>query len=151
MVNCLADIVQQTCTAGRHRVNAQLRCQNSGNMRHLNGVHEDILTIACTVTQSAKQLDKLRVQTVYPCFKGRAFALTLDDLVNFPTGFFHHFLNAGRVNPAIGNQLFERHSRNLAANGVKRRERNGFWCIINNEIHTGQRFNVPGYCGLRDR
>ena len=48
-----------------------------------------------------------------------AFALLLDDAVDLLAGLLYEILDTGRVNAAVGDQLLERETRDLAAHGIE--------------------------------
>ena len=41
------------------------------------------------------------------------------------------------MDTSVGNKFFKCYTRNLASDGVKGGERNGFRCVVNNEIDSG--------------
>ena len=62
MVHSLADIVQQTRPLGGLHVGAQLGGHQAGNVADLDGVLQNVLTVAGAVPQAAQHFLQLRVQ-----------------------------------------------------------------------------------------
>src|SRR5260221_8914837 len=56
-------------------------------------------------------------------------------------GFFHDFLDTGRVDTAVGYQSLQGKAGDLAAQRVKRRQYNGFRSIVYDKVHSRSRFN----------
>ena len=119
VVDSLADIVQEACTLCGVYINAQLCGNKAGNVRDLDRVLQDVLTVAGAVFHAAEQLYDLGIYAVDVRFEHRALAFGLDSRVYFLLRLCDHFLNAGRVDSAVGNELFKRETRHLAADGVK--------------------------------
>ena len=115
----LSDVVQKTCPTCQRCVHTQLLRHNTGEDSHLNGVLQDVLTVACPVAQTSQQAHQIGIDTVNVDLKCCAFASLLEGGVHVLLGFFHHFLNAGRVDASVRDELFQRQPGNLAADGVK--------------------------------
>ena len=115
VVDGLADIVQQAGALRRGDVRAELGCHHAGKMRDLDGVLEHVLTVARTVMQAAEQLHQLGVQAAHAGLEHRALTLGLDDGVHLAAGLGDHLLDVGGMDAAVGDQLFERQTCDLAA------------------------------------
>ena len=142
MVNCLADIVQETGTLCGGDINAKLGCNKAGNVRHLDRVIEHILTVAGAVSHAAEKLDKLLIKTVDISLEHGSFAFGLDGGVDLLLSLGDHFLNAGRMNSAVGNELFKCDTGDLTANGVKAGNSDGLGGVVDDEIAAGKSFNA---------
>ena len=95
VVNGLADIMQQTCTACRNRIEAEFAGHHAGNVCHLDGVLQDVLTITGAVAQAAENLDQLRMNAVDAGLEGSTLAFALDDLLNLTASLVNHFPQCG--------------------------------------------------------
>ena len=76
------------------------------------------------------------------------FAFLADGPVHFLAGLFHHVLDPGGMDPAVGDQLFQCQTGNFPADRVKAGNGDGFGSVINNQIHTGNGFqsaDVPAF------
>ena len=83
-------------------------------------------------------------------FKRCALAFGLDSRVYFLLRLCDHFLNAGRVDPAVGNELFKQDAH-LAADGVKARYCDSLGRIVDDGIAAGESFDAADVAGLRGR
>ena len=68
---------------------------------------QDVLAIAGAVAQAASSLDQLRMNAVDAGLERSPLAFALDDLLNLTASLVHHFLNAGRMDTAVNDQLFQ--------------------------------------------
>ena len=140
---CLSDIVQQTSTTCQIGIQSQLRSQNTRQLCHFNGVRQDILPVAGTIIQPTQQLNHFIVDTMHIGFQNGTFALLPNAVFDFPLCLFHHFFNLSGMDSAVCNQLFQSNPCYLSAYVVKAGKGNGFRCIINDDIHSGQCFQCP--------
>ena len=74
MVNGFADVVQQAGALCQRRIDAQLRRHVAGQMRHFDGMAQNVLPIARPEAETAEDLDELGVNAVNTRFKNGAFA-----------------------------------------------------------------------------
>ena len=95
MVDGFAEVVQQACALGKRHVDAELGCHQARDVRDLDGVVQNVLTIGRAVFLAAQELDELGVQVVDAGLKGGAFALDLDGMVDLTTGLFRPCLRCG--------------------------------------------------------
>jgi hypothetical protein len=107
-------------------------------MGDLDGVAEHVLAVTCAVFLTAQELDQLGMQAVDIGLEYGPLALRLDGRIHLPLGFFHHFLDAGGVDAAVDDKLFQRQARDFAADGVETGDGNGLRSVVDNEIHAGQ-------------
>ena len=140
MVNCLADIMQQTCTLSKHNVYAQLRSHHACQVCNLNRVVQHILTIAGAIFQTAQKLNQLRMQAMHANRKGCLLASLLNLLLNLFLSLLDHFFNTGRMNTTVVNQLFQSNAGNLAAHRIKAGNNNCLRSIVDNQVNAGQSF-----------
>ncbi len=61
-------------------------------------------------------------------------------MVDFAASFFNHVLDAGRVDAAVGDELFQCQPCDLAANRIKRRNRNGLGRVVDDEVDARDGF-----------
>ena len=59
MVDGFAEVVQQACALGKRHVDAELGCHQARDMRDLDGVVQNVLTIGRAVFLAAQELDDL--------------------------------------------------------------------------------------------
>ena len=134
VVDGLADIMQQACAACRNRIEAEFAGHHAGNVCHLDGVLQDVLTITGAVAQAAENLDQLRMNAVDAGLEGSTLAFALDDLLNLTASLVNHFLNASRMNTTVNDQLFEGQTCDLTANRIERGQGDSFGRIVDDEV-----------------
>ena len=133
-----ADIMQQAGTARQGGVESQLGRHAAGQLRHLDGMLQYVLAVAGAVTHPAQQPHQLGVQMVHAGFDHRALAVLLDLGLHLAAGLFHRFLDAGRMDASVLNELFQRKPRDLPFDGVVAGKGDGLGGIVDDEIHAGQ-------------
>ena len=109
MIQCLADIMQQTGTACHGHVHTHFACQQTGHPCHLHAVGQGVLAKAGAVLQPADQLDQVRVQAMDAQLHHGTLALALHLQLQLVAALFHRLLDAGGVDAAIADQAFQRH------------------------------------------
>ena len=137
VVNGLAQIMEQSGALGKRHVDAELGCHQARDVRDLDGVVQNVLTIGRAVFLAAQELDELGVQVVDAGLKRGAFALDLDGVVDLAAGLFDHVFDAGGMDAAVGDELFERQPRDLAADRVERGDGNGLRRVVDDEVDAG--------------
>ena len=115
----LADIMEKSCALCGVDVDAQLRCDETRDMADLDGVLKHVLAVAGAVLHAAEELDDLLIDTVDIGLEHGSLALRLDGGVDFLLSLGDHFLDAGGVDPAVGDELFKCQTRDLAADGIE--------------------------------
>ena len=81
-------------------------------------------------------------------FQQRGFPFLLDHHFDFLLGLFHHLFDSGGMNPSIHNQLFKRNSCDFSSDRIEGRQNYRFRSIVDNQIHTGQRFQRSDIAAL---
>ena len=113
----LADVVQKSRTLCKVDVQSEFRRHRSGQLCHFDGMLIDVLSVACSVFESAEQFDEFRMQSENAHFKHGSFAVFLDLLVEFLADFFHRLLDAGGMDPAVADELFQSKAGDFPAHG----------------------------------
>lgn len=150
MVYRFTQIVEETRPLGQGHIHAQLRSQQACNVGHLNGVVQNVLAVRSAVFLAAQNLDELRMQVVHAGLIAGPLSLFFDGPVHFFPGLFHHVLDAGGVNAAVGNQLLQSQPGNLPADGIKGGDGNGLGGVVDDQVDAGdglQRPDVPALPG----
>ena len=138
VVDGLAQVVKQARALGHSDVGADLSSQQSGHVAHLNGVVQHVLAVAGAVFHAAQELDELGVEAVDVGLEHSPLALGLDGGVHLPLGLLHHLLNAGGVDAAVLDELFQRQPGDLPAHRVEAGHGDGLGGIVNDEVHPGE-------------
>ena len=138
---CLADIVEQTRSLGEHAVRADLVGEDAGEQGDLDGVLEDVLTVARSVFQSAEEFYHLGRETVNARLERRFFTGLFDRGVNFFARAFDHLFYPCGMDTAVLDQFFERDPRDLAADRVEAGDRDRLGSVVDDEIDADQSFD----------
>ena len=142
VVDSLADVVEEARTLGGVHIHAQLRGHKTGNVGHFDGVIQHVLAVAGAVAHAAQKLDQLGIEAVDIGLKHGTLAFGLDGGIDLALGFGHHFLDAGGVDTAVLNQLFQRKTRNFPADRVKAGNCDGLGGVVDNQVAAGQRLDA---------
>ncbi len=137
VVDGLAQIMQQSRPLGHGHVHTQFRGNEPGNVGHLDGVVQNVLAIGGAVLLAAQNLDELGVEVVHPRLVAGPLALLPDGTVHFLAGLLHHVLDAGGVDAAVHNELFQGQTGHLPADRVEGGHGDGLRRIVNDQIHPG--------------
>ena len=62
----------------------------------------------------------------------------LDPLIDLAPCFVYHFLNAGRMNAPVGDELLQSDAGHFSAHRIKAGQNDRFRRIVDDEIHSGQ-------------
>ena len=143
MVHGLADVVEQPGPLGRVHVHAQFGGHQAGQMSHFRGMLQHILPVAGPVFQPAQQLDQFRMDAMDTHLEGGLFPGFLNLLIQFLLGFFHHFLDPGRMDPAVVDQLLQGDPGHFPAHRVEAGNDHRFRRIVDDQVDTGQGLQGP--------
>ena len=138
MVDRLADVMQQTGTAGNGGVDAKFGGEHTGDVCDLDRVQQHVLSITGAVMHAAEQANQLGMDAMNTGFERGAFALGFDDLIDFLLCLLHHFRDARRMDATVQNQLFQTQPGDFTANRVKRGQGDCFRGIVDDQIDTRQ-------------
>ena len=109
---------------------------------------EYVLTVAGAVAQAAEDLDELGIEPVDTDLEGRAFAGLLDAGLDLRLGLFDHFLDAGRMDPAVADEALERDAGHLAADGIEPGNGDGVGRIVDDELDAGELLELADVAAL---
>ena len=104
VVERLADIMQQTGTAGQLDIDTQLAGHQASQPGHFQRMAQHILAEAGAVLQTANELDQVGMQAVNAQLHNGFVALALHLNFQFAAALVDSLLDAGRVDTAISNQ-----------------------------------------------
>ena len=105
--------------------------------RNLNGVAQNILSIAGSIVKPPHHFNHLRMQSGYAGLHSGVIAGFHHALVNIVTRLLNHFLNARRMHAAIGHKSLQRFNRNGLAHAVKATNGDHAWRVVNENINAG--------------
>ena len=81
-------------------------------------------------------------------FEHGALALSLDGCVDFLLRLGDHLLDAGGMDAAVGDELFQRQTRHLAADGVKAGDGDRLGRVVNDEVAARERLDGADVAAL---
>ena len=131
VVHSLAQVVEQAGPLGGGHILPNLGGHKAGQLGHFDGVVVHVLSVAGAVLHATDELDELGVQH-------GALALGLDGGVHLPLGDFHHLLNAGGVDSAVQDELFQGQPGDLPANWIEAGDGDGLRGVVDDEVHAGE-------------
>src|SRR5690242_4531305 len=137
VVDGLADVVEQPRQLGDSDVGADLGRHHRGEIADLLGMVQHLLPVAGAETQDAEVADDLRVQTLQAELQDRALPFLFDPLQDLLAGFGYDLLDAGRMDPAIHDQLVERDPGHLTADRVEPADDHGLRGVVDDQVDPG--------------
>ena len=100
----LADVVEEAAPLGELHVGPDLGRHHAGQPCHLLRVLEAVLAVGRAVPEPADHAHELGMKPVHPDLEARALALLLQVLLDFLLDLVDDLLDAGRVDPAVGDE-----------------------------------------------
>ena len=137
VVDGLADVVQQTGTAGHLGVRAELGRHDTGEMGYFDGVVQHVLSVACAELQTAESAHQLGGQTMDICVEAGLLSGLLDDGLDLGFGLSVGLLDAGRMDAAVGDELGQGETRDLSAHTVEPAQDDRLGGVVDDEIDAG--------------
>src|SRR3989344_5961419 len=140
------DIVQQRASFGDGYIGANFGRDHAGNVGHLNGVLQHILTIRGAEMQSPQDTDDTRIKVEDSAFVSGLLAFFFNNFAYFLLGLLYHFLNFGWLNAAVLNQVFQSYSRYLPTHWIVGREGNETGSVVYYHFYSRcsfKSFDVP--------
>ena len=144
----LANVVQQTRALGRFGIEAEFGSHHRAEVRHLAAVLEQVLSVRRAVFHTTHHADQVGVQSVYAQINGGALADLHDFLLDVLANLVHHFLNAGRVDAAVGDQLVQAQAGHFTADRIKAAQDDGLRGVVHDDLNTGSGFQGADVASL---
>ena len=135
VVDGLADVMQKTGALGQGHIAAQFGGHDPRQMGNLDGMVQHVLAIAGAVAHAAQQLDQFRMNGMQVGFEHGLFAGFANLLIHFPLGLFHHFLDAGGMDAAVHNELFQGDAGDFPPHRIEGGDDHRFGSVVDDEIH----------------
>src|ERR1700737_3681741 len=104
-------------------------------------MHQDVLRIAVAVLQHTQQLDQLGVDAVDADLDDGALTGLADRFFDLLLGLAHDLLDAARMNPAVGDEPFQRDPRDFAPDRIVARDHDRLGRIVDDDIDPGGGFD----------
>ena len=101
---------------------------------------QSILSITRPELQLSEQFYEFGMNTVHAHFQQRGFSFLFDHYFDFLLRLLHHLFDSRRMNASIHDQLLKRNPCDFPSDRIEGRQNHRFRRIVDNQIHTGQRF-----------
>src|ERR1700682_2272381 len=96
-----------------------------------------LLPIAGAETQDAEMADDLWVESLQADLQDRSLSFFFDPLQDLSSGLGNDLFDAGRMDPAVDDELVQRDPRHLAADGVEAADDDRFRGVVDDEVDPG--------------
>ena len=91
------------------------------------------------------------MQVVEAELERRRFAFLPDRFLHLRLDLLDHFLDAGRMDAAVGDQPLDRLTRDLPAKRIEAREDDRAGRVVDDQLDACGQFRARGCCALRGR
>ena len=98
---------------------------------------EHLLPIAGAEPKNAQVPDDFGMEPLQSDLQDGGFSLLFDPLQDLLAGFGHDLFDAGRMNPAVDDELVQGYPRHLAADGVEAADDDRLGRVIDDEVDAG--------------
>ena len=132
----LAHVVQQRAALGHCHIQPELGRHDAGKVGHLLRMLQNVLPVARAPLHAPDELDELRMQSVHTRIVCRLFAGLDDGRVDFLLRLVDDFLDAARMDPAVGHQFLQRQPCHLAPDGIEARHHHRVGRVVNDHVHS---------------
>ena len=132
--------MQQTGTACDLGVQPQFGGHDTGQIGRFAGMLQQVLPVGRTVLHLTDQADQFGMQAVDAQIDGRALADLDDLLLDLLLHLGDHLLDAGGMDSAVGDELMQRQTGDLAAHGVEAAQDDRFGRVVDDDLDAGSRF-----------
>ncbi len=142
------DVVQKARALCQFHIRAELSGQDTGKIGNVDGMLQDILSVARAIFEAPQNFDELRMHAAHAASEDRLLA----GFANGPLHFFRRLgddlFNPRRVNTTVSNQIFQRQPRNFTPHRIERRQDDGFRRVVDDKIHARQRLDGANVSSL---
>src|SRR5918992_1302373 len=135
----LADVVQEPAALGQGDVHAQLGGHDAGQVGGLDQVAEHVLAVGGAVLEPAQHPDQLGVQVGDADLQAGVLTGPADLAFDLLLGPVVGLLDAGRVDPAVGDQLLQGEPADLAPDRVEAGQQDGLGGVVDDQVDPGDR------------
>ena len=139
-LHALADIVQEGAAFGDFPVEPDLGGQEARDDCDFLGVKKDILSVTRAEIKPSQGADEFRRHVVQTQVEDDLLALVVDFLGDLPRNLLDHFLDAGRVNPSVGDETLQGNAGDFPAYRIEAGYDHGFGSIVDDDIDAGKGF-----------
>src|SRR5262249_49897455 len=127
-------VMEKGTGLGNSNISTDFARDHARQVRHFDGVGEDILRIARAEVETAEDSEKLRIKIVHFKRERCFLALLLNNFIDALARFLDRLFDLSWLDAAVSNQMLECFLRHGAANWVERGKSNRVWRIINDHF-----------------
>ena len=139
----LAEVVEERRPFRGLRRRLDLRRHHPCELHDFERVLEHVLAVARAVAEPAEDLHELLVEIAAVRLEDSLLAGLPDVLVELGLREVVHLLDPRRMDPAVLDQLQQRHACDLAADAVEGREDDGVRGVVDDEVDAGEVLERP--------
>ena len=136
----LPDVVQERSAFGDAAVDPDLGRERGRDVRRFHQMLQDVLSVRGPVLQSTEKLDHLGVDVGDLHLRDGVLARTADPLLDLSLRTLVDLLDPRRLDPAVLDELLQRHARRLATNRVEAAEDHGLGRVVDDQVDPRRRF-----------
>src|SRR5215213_10322650 len=133
----LADVVEEPAALGQGHVHAQLGGHDPGQVGGLDQVAEHVLAVGGPVLEPAQDADQFGVQVGDADLQAGVLAGPADLALDLLAGPVVGFLDAGRVDAAVGDQLLQGEAADLAPDRVEAGQQDRLGGVVDDQVDAG--------------
>ena len=132
----LADVVEERASLGDRRVHTQFRSDRGGELCGFDEVAQHVLPVRGSVPELSQEAHELRVEIGDADLERGVLARPTDLLLDVALRSLVDLLDAGRVDPAVGDESLQGHPSDLPTHGIEAGEDDGFRGVVDDEVHA---------------
>jgi hypothetical protein len=132
----LAHVVEKRGALRRLDARPELRRHHAGEVGALEGVLEDVLTVARAVAEAAQHLHELLVHLAAVRLEDRLLPSLPDEVLDLRLRAVVHLLDAGRMDAPVLDELRQRQLGHLPTDAVERGEHDRLRSVVDDEVHA---------------
>ena len=148
VIHGFTNVMQETSAPRHGSIKAKLIRNQLAQERNLNGVAQDILSVARSIVKPTHHFNHLHMQPRHTRFHSGVVARFHHALVNIVARLLDHFFNARRMHAAIGHKSLQRFNSNGLAHAVKATNGNHARRVVDENIHASGSFKCPNVAAL---
>ena len=148
VVDRLADVVEEAAGLRCLDVGAELRRDDRREAARLDHVVEHVLAVARAVLEPPQQAQDLHREARDAGVVGCRLARLADHELDLGAGLGDDFLDAARVDPAVGHQLREGDAGHLPADRVEAGEDDGLGRVVDDQVDARRLLEGPDVAAL---
>src|ERR1035437_9468352 len=144
----MADVVEEADLPGLLLVVPDLGRDHPGDGRGVLAVAEHVVAVRVAKAQRPEELGQLGVNRWDAELLAGGLPLLLDALADLAAALADHLLDAGRVDPAVGEEALQRDPRHLSPDRVEPAEDDRFRGVVDDDVDARRRLERADVAAL---